>query len=277
MHFFLQVIQAVEAEGFEQGEGERQGHVMNVQVVDDLPDDGGIHAVSTESWCNDIAEDVLIEEEDDVAEETDMDNMFDETNYPTLTEIENAKEPEIGMCFASKDEAYHFFKVYARKIGFAIRKDSTYKSRVTGLLQRQVFVCNRQGRGVLNDDPGRKRRSNIVMRTECKVSMRVKLDSNQWKIIGVNLEHNHELAPSKWLVRFMKCHKSMTPTEKKFIEILQNSRVPPRKVMSIFRMLRTHLRAVGFDARDVTNLKSQENKKHRNKDVDELLTLFKDR
>jgi len=130
---------------------------------------------------------------------------------------------------------------------------------------------------VLNDDPGRKRRSNIVMRTECKVSMRVKLDSNQWKIIGVNLEHNHELAPSKWLVRFMQCHKSMTPTEKKFIEILQNSRVPPRKVMSIFRMLRTHLRAVGFDARDVTNLKSQENKKHRNKDVDELLTLFKDR
>ena len=115
------------------------------------------------------------------------------------------------------------------------------------------------------------------MRTECKVSMRVKLDSNQWKIIGVNLEHNHELAPSKWLVRFMQCHKSMTPAEKKFIEILQNSRVPPRKVMSIFRMLRTHVRAVGFDARDVTNLKSQENKKHRNKDVDELLTLFKDR
>jgi len=52
----------------------------------------------------------------------------------------------------------------------------------------------------------------------------------------------------------------MTTRKKKFIEILQNSRVPPRKVMSIFRMLRSHLRAVGFDAKYVSNLKSQESK-----------------
>ena len=128
------------------------------------------------------------------------------------------------------------------------------------MVEKQVFVCNRQGKMVGNDDSGRKRRSNVVVRTDCKVSMRVKLDSNQWKVIGVNLKHNHELAPSIWLVRFMKCHKSMTTRKKKFIEILQNSRVSPRKVMSIFRMLRSHLRAVGFDAKDVSNLKSQESK-----------------
>lgn len=34
---------------------------------------------------------------------------------------------------------------------------------------------------------------------------------------------------------------------------------------------------MGFDAKVVTNLKSQESKKHRNRDLDELLTLFRER
>ena len=210
-------------------------------------------------------------------DEVEMDNMFDEMNYPTIAEIESAREPEVGMCFKTREEAFHFFKLYARKSGFAIKKNTAYKSRITGNLDKQIFVCNKSGKGVLNEEPGRKKRSNVILKTECKVLVRVKFESNQWIITAVNLEHNHVLAPSIWLVRFMKCHKHMSPSEKRFISILQDSRVPPRKVMSIFRMLRGHLRAVGFDAKDVSNLKTEENKKHRNKDVDELLAMFRER
>jgi hypothetical protein len=208
-------------------------------------------------------------------EELDMDKMFDEDQYPTMDEIENAKE--LGMVFNTRDEAYYYFRVYARKKGFAIRKDSTYSSRVSGLLNKQVFVCRRQGKSVLIDDPGRKKRSNVVLRTDCKVLVRVKLQSNRWEITVVHLDHNHALAPSLWLVRFLKCHKQMIECEKRFIEILQSSRVPPRQVMSIFRMLRGNLRAIGFDSKDVTSLKSEESKKHRNRDIDELTILFKER
>ena len=210
-------------------------------------------------------------------EEIEMDNMFDEMNYPTITEIENAARPEIGMSFGTREEAFHFFKLYARKMGFAVKKDTTYKSRIIGVVDKQAFVCNKSGKGILNADPGRKKRSNVIIRTECKVLVRVKLEENQWKVTAVHLEHNHELAPSAWLVRFMKCHKYMSSSEKRFIIVLQNNRVPPRKVMSIFRMLRGHLRAVGFDAKDINNLKSEESKRHRNKDIDELLELFKER
>lgn len=42
-------------------------------------------------------------------------------------------------------------------------------------------------------------------------------------------------------------------------------------------MLIGHLRAVGFDSKDARNLKSEENKKHKNRDVDELLVLFWER
>jgi hypothetical protein len=69
----------------------------------------------------------------------------------------------------------------------------------------------------------------------------------------------------------------MTDCEKRFIEILQSSRVSLREVMSIFRMLRGNLRAIGFDSKDVTSLKSEESKKYKNRDIDELIVLFKER
>jgi hypothetical protein len=77
-------------------------------------------------------------------EELDMDKMFDEDQYPTMDEIENAKE--LGMVFNTRDEAYYYFRVYARKKGFAIRKDSTYSSRVSGLLNKQVLCVESKGR-----------------------------------------------------------------------------------------------------------------------------------
>ncbi|CAL5056783.1 unnamed protein product [Urochloa decumbens] len=237
---------------------------------------GRLGTEDTVSGDEPVTDDILTAEPP-TEEELLMDKMFDETNYATLDEIENATEPEIGMCFRSRDEAYNFFRVYARKMGFAIRKHSTFTSRVTLEVDKQVFVCNRQGKGVLNDDPGRKKKSNVVVRTGCKVLVRVKQVSNQWKITCADLEHNHPLAPSLWLVRFMKCHKNMSPCEKSFIKILQSSRVPPRQVMSIFRMLRGHLRAVGFDAKDVTNSKCQESIKRRNRDINELIELFRER
>lgn len=46
--------------------------------------------------------------------------------------------------------------------------------------------------------------------------------------------------------------------KKTFIKILQQSRIPSRKVMSIFKMLKGHLRLVTFDSKDVSNLMTVE-------------------
>lgn len=109
-------------------------------------------------------------------EEREMDNMFEEANYPSMNEIENAQEPQVGMSFATREDAFYSFKIYARKKGFAVKKDASYTSRITGQLERQMFVCNRSGKPVCNDGPGRKRKSNVVENTNCKVLVRVKLE-----------------------------------------------------------------------------------------------------
>jgi hypothetical protein len=40
------------------------------------------------------------------------------------------------MEFDSKEEAFFFFTVYARKLGFAIKKDSSYESKKTHEISR---------------------------------------------------------------------------------------------------------------------------------------------
>lgn len=209
-------------------------------------------------------------------EEKEMDRMFEADNYPAIHEIIQARAPQDGMVFDSLEEAFRFFTVYERRVGFAVKKDSSYRSRKTGQVQRIEFTCNKHRGHINTDSATRQRRSNKIERTECKVLMRLKKDDCKWVVYSVNLQHNHDLAPSQWLVRFMSCHKKMSPADKHLVEILQESRVPPRKVMSIFRSMRGSFRNIPFDAKYVSNMMYQERLKHKNRDIKELLQKFKD-
>jgi hypothetical protein len=51
-----------------------------------------------------------------------MDRMFANKKYPTMQEISEASTPTVGMEFDSKDDAFFFFAVYARRVGFAIKR-----------------------------------------------------------------------------------------------------------------------------------------------------------
>lgn len=178
-----------------------------------IEEDGGLMGNADTTPNGGIPDEMLIP--DPITyEERDMDRMFDADNYPTIEEIDNAIEPEVGMEFESRDATFHFFALYARKMGFAVKKHTTRTSNRTGMLEKQLFVCNRSGKNEINETTARKRRSNVVEKTYCKVQMTVKYESGRWVVKTLDLDHNHTLAPSKWLVRFMKCHKLMNEQEK---------------------------------------------------------------
>jgi hypothetical protein len=138
-------------------------------------------------------------------------------------------------------------------MGFAVQKVSSYESRITKQIQRQTFVCNKSRENVSNDSALKRRRTNKIIKTKCLVNIIVKDDYGKWVIKSVNLEHNHDLAPTEWLVRFMRCHKNMSESDKTLIEILHESIIPPRKVMTIFRKMRGSYRGVPFDAKYLSN------------------------
>jgi hypothetical protein len=74
----------------------------------------------------------------------------------------------------------------------------------------------------------------------------------------------------------MKCHRSMSTSDKTLIQILQETRVLPRNIMKIFRKTRGSFRSVPFDAKNLENELAKEKRKIKNWDIEELLILIKD-
>lgn len=102
-------------------------------------------------------------------------------------------EPHSGMEFDSKEEAYSFYREYARSVGFGITIKASRRSKKSGKFIDIKIACSRFGSkressATLNARP--------CIKTDCKASMHMKRKENgKWVIHGFIKEHNHEICP----------------------------------------------------------------------------------
>ncbi|TXG48335.1 hypothetical protein EZV62_027629 [Acer yangbiense] len=134
-----------------------------------------------------------------------------------LNSVKNI-EPHEGMDFESKEEAFSFYKEYAKSVGFATIIKASRRSRISGKFIDAKFVCTRYGNkrepstaetaeAVTNSDsmtsiPIKKKRGRINRswsKTDCKASMHVKRrqEDGRWVIRSFIKEHNHEIFPDQ--------------------------------------------------------------------------------
>ncbi|XBI08830.1 hypothetical protein VPH35_136506 [Triticum aestivum] len=210
--------------------------------------------------------------------EKEMDDMFKEGIYPTIQEVTEALEPEGGMVFGSLDECFLFFCRYARKVGFAAKRSTSRRSTYDQQLDKQVFQCTKEGQNKTTERHVKERRSNCLIRTSCPVQITAKRDTDRrkWYLKNVRLEHNHQLHPSDWMLKFMRCYKKMTPQEKFFIQVLQKARLEPRKVMQIFTAMGKPRREIMFDTIDISNIACRDRAGERGTDIADTMKLFAD-
>ncbi|KAL5197436.1 hypothetical protein ABZP36_000948 [Zizania latifolia] len=114
--------------------------------------------------------------------------------------------PRIGMCFETEEDAYEFYKAYAARLGFVVRKSNKSKnSRHT--VTRRLFVCSKQG---FRQEPKKPRDETAAAaaaaspshhrcpdsRTGCLASLTIKLlpSGNAFRVTDFVAEHNHPLA-----------------------------------------------------------------------------------
>uniref|UniRef100_A0ACD5UNG7 Uncharacterized protein n=1 Tax=Avena sativa TaxID=4498 RepID=A0ACD5UNG7_AVESA len=116
--------------------------------------------------------------------------------------------PRMGMYFETEDDAYEFYKAYAARLGFVVRKSNKSKnSRHT--VTRRLFVCSKQG---FRQEPKKPQdETNAVdvaaaawpppprcpdSRTGCLASLTIKLipSANAFRVTEFVAEHNHPLA-----------------------------------------------------------------------------------
>ncbi|XP_014755403.1 protein FAR1-RELATED SEQUENCE 5 isoform X2 [Brachypodium distachyon] len=205
------------------------------------------------------------ESDSDSSSGSDSDSELGKYFYPKIEELENARQPEPGMKFQTLEDAHGFYNTYALLTGFAVKRGTNY------MRKKFHLVCNRSGKPKptrLN----RKRKRSSIEKTNCQAKVIVKLTRGQWEFTTVRNEHNHPLCPSASLTKFFLSHKDISTEEKSLLKVLQKSRIPPNKVMKIFRRMRD----IPLKKKDMTGLQYAEHRRTENSDVEVTLKHLKE-
>jgi hypothetical protein len=190
--------------------------------------------------------------------------------YPSPDVLDVAKVPEVGMKFPTLEYAHEFYNTYALRTGFVAVRGRNYKRR------KFQLDCNRSGKGRLIDNSNRKRKRkrNIIEKTNCQARVIVKLTNGQWEFTAVQNEHNHPLCPNPSFTKFVLSKKHMSAEERSFSRVLQQSRVPPKKIMKIIRLMRSSFGKIPSEEKHVGNVQPAEQRGKANSDVEKTLNHF---
>ena len=94
--------------------------------------------------------------------------------YEDINLIENEFEPFVGQCFLSEEEAFIFYKNYANRNGFTIRKGRSEKKN--GEIGRHNFFRHREGRQSLKMvNPSKEQRNRTSLKCGCKARLTIVL------------------------------------------------------------------------------------------------------
>ncbi|KAM0839317.1 hypothetical protein ACQ4PT_060393 [Festuca glaucescens] len=132
--------------------------------------------------------------------EEEMDKMFNSDDNPAVDEIISAAIPKEGARFKTRDDTFYRYALYARKIGFAMKKFSSKRSGKNGEIYMQKFTCNKEGCTNTDAKTSSQRRTNTLVKSDCKAHIIVREFEGFWYIKKVHLEHNHPLEPTDYLI-----------------------------------------------------------------------------
>lgn len=127
----------------------------------------------------------------------------DDTGVVEVSEVEKSKdnenEPFVGQCFRSEEEAFIFYKAYANRHGFSVRK-GRFVNR-NGEIARRDFFCHREGKLPIKIlKPSLQQRNRKSSKCECKAHLRIALRKSgsnvfpqEWHVTKFIADHNHDL------------------------------------------------------------------------------------
>lgn len=141
---------------------------------------------------------------DDDADEFEIEGDCAMTEYVDQTGViqgEKPLPPGVGMEFESYEDVYYFYNCYAKEQGFGVRVSNTWY-RKSKERYRGKISCSSAGFKKKSEA----NRPRPETRTGCPAMIKFRLMENKrWKIIEVELEHNHLISPGSG--KFYKSHK----------------------------------------------------------------------
>ncbi|XP_022871552.1 protein FAR1-RELATED SEQUENCE 5-like [Olea europaea var. sylvestris] len=129
------------------------------------------------------------------------------------------------MEFKDEKEVSEFYRRYAYDVGFWVRRRNSRKGE-DGVVNYVTLTCCREGRRSNNTSASLKPHPTI--QTGCKARLTASLDIRGiWKILTVDLKHNHKTSPSKSIL--YRCNRELSANVKRKLEVNDMTGIPLHK------------------------------------------------
>ncbi|KAF6145067.1 hypothetical protein GIB67_013418 [Kingdonia uniflora] len=192
----------------------------------------------------------------------------------------NVYPPYVGQTFFSDDDAFEYYASFAKKNGFAIRRESSKSSEKCGTYRREL-VCYRAGvarhRKFVEPERQKNRKSTLC---GCEGKMTIVKEFlgpvPQWTVKRFSNEHNHELLDADQL-RLLPAYRKIPDGDRERILLLRKAGYSTCHIM---KMLGSEnggdLDKLPYIERDVRNfIQTSAKKVSQEKDVSSLLQSCK--
>ncbi|KAI3990416.1 hypothetical protein MKX01_021351 [Papaver californicum] len=207
--------------------------------------------------------------------------LEEEKNEEILSDFNNVDlaPPYIGHKFRTDDDAFEYYTNFAKKIGFAIRRESS-KSNVDVGVYIRLLVCYRSGslriRRSAKPDSQRGRKSSVC---GCMARMYIAKEVfggiPQWCFKKFSNSHNHELLQDDQ-VRLLPAHRKIPDVYQERILSLKRYRCSVSHIMKVMQSERGEESGqLPFLDRDVRNFIQSSKKIDQENDISELLNMCK--
>lgn len=191
----------------------------------------------------------------------------------------NVAPPHIGQVFETDDEAFDYYRNFARNNGFAIRRESSRSTEERGVYIR-VYACHRYGPERIRTKSGerkRGRKKSCACGCEARMYILKKVigGSIRWIVRQFHNNHNHELLEDDQ-VRHLPAYRKIPHVDRERILSMYKSGCSVRHIMKVLQLDKGgNPGNLPFIDRDVRNFLQSCKKLDRGNDVSELLDICK--
>jgi len=181
--------------------------------------------------------------------EKKISNMFCMFSFCQESTIPAVLVPRVRQQFSTKNDAYIFYKDYAKLAGFSLRIVRTSK-------ETNHWVCNREGKHESKNKEEEAKTEKGSRRCGCPAYVKVKKDGkhNFWFFDHVQEAHNHKLEPSPRMTRYKHAHKNMAEGMSDLFNIMTRNGVPHQAALNVMADLYDGRHMWGFTEKDIKNM-----------------------
>ncbi|KAL6840916.1 hypothetical protein ACP4OV_029176 [Aristida adscensionis] len=163
-------------------------------------------------------------------------------------------EQIVNTTFSSEEEGFGFYKSYAMKKGFSVRKCYIERDKDTNEIRLRKYVCSRQGfreekhmnRAIKERNPRN------ITRCGCGAKMVIAVikETGRWYVKDFIDEHDHPLAAAD-VSCFLRSHRGLSDAQKADIIEMEIAGIRKHQIMDILEMQSGGYDKVG--TRDIYN------------------------